>query len=442
MPGDASAMLKQFKTIVFGGLLALSPFFAGQAAAQSQGTVIYTVQRNDTLYGIADRYLVSSESARQVQRFNRVRNPRHLSINRRLRIPRNLLRHEPVQLIVSSFSGPVTIGGEAPATDMILNENDIVMTGPNGFIRFSSGFGGRITLPSNTTAQLIRARRYILGNTLDVDFSVTRGRATASSPTLEGQDRVRMRTPVAVTAVRGTEFRVAYDPENGDNSLTEVTEGAVQVAAGGQERAAPAGFGVSSSAAGVSEPEALLPSPQFLDRGAVQTDELLNFSFEPVVGAKGYRVQLGRDAGLLDIVSEQVVNTEAATMQSIENGRYYVRVRSISESGLEGGNSDSDSFLRKQLGVVALAGASPDYDSFNFSWTPSGGESATFAFQIWLQDTPETLLVDEVGLTATKIALTNLSAGKYEWRVAVTETDPEEGLIKVWGEAQTLTVSQ
>jgi hypothetical protein len=437
-------MLTHIKALTFGRFFAVLASLAlpvVPAAASAPDTISYTVIPNDTLYGIARRYLVNDESALRVQRFNAVRNPRRLSIDRTLLIPRELLRHQPVELRVAAFSGPVAIGGNAPIIGSILSEGAIVETGRNGFISFAGGFGGRISLPSNTTARLIKARRYVLGDTLDVDFAVSRGRANATSPALEGQDRLRMRTPVAVTAVRGTQFRVAYDPETGDSSLTEVTEGEVQVAAGGQERAAPAGFGVSSSASGVSEPEELLPSPEFRDPGAVQTSETLNFAIEPVAGAAGYRVQLARDAGFLDVVTEQMISTEAASIPSIENGRYFVRARSISQSGLEG-SSESYSFLRKRVGVAAAAGSSPDYDGFNFSWIPEGGENASFAFQMWLEADPSTLLVDEIGLDTRQVILTDLAPGKYVWRVAASETDPQEGLIKVWGPAQTLIVSQ
>lgn len=436
-------MRQFFKTLTLGGLFTLLASFAAPIAANETETVSYTVVPNDTLYGIARRYLVNEESARQLQRFNAVRNPRRLSIDSTLEIPRELLRHRVVELQVAAFSGPVVIGGNTPLIGAVLAEGATVETGRNGFISFNfvGGFSGRISLPSNSTARLIKARRYVLGNTLDVDFAVSRGRANATSPRLEGQDRLRMRTPLAVTAVRGTEFRVAYDPERGDSSLTEVTEGEVQVAAGNEERAAPAGFGVSSSALGVSEPEELLPSPEFIDPGAVQTAETLNFAMEPVSGATGYRVQLAREAGFVDVITEQLVDTEAVTIPSIENGRYFVRARSISPSGLEG-TSESYSFLRKRVGVAATAGTSPDYDGFNFSWLPQGGDAASFAFQMWSESDPGTLLIDEIGLDVTQITLTNLAPGKYAWRVAASETDPEEGLIKVWGPAQTLTVSR
>lgn len=415
---------------------AVVPAFANEA-----DNVAYTVAPGDTLYGIAVRYLVSAEAARQIQQINKVRNPRRLSIDRTLLIPRQLLRYNPAELRVVAFSGPVKIAGNAPTIGTALREGEAIETGPNGFISLSSQFGGRISLPSNTSARLIRARRYVLGDTLDVDFAIARGRANATSPVLEGQDRLRMRTPLAVTAVRGTEFRIAYDAQAGEVSLTEVTEGEVRVAAAGQERAAPAGFGVSSNPLGVSEPEKLLPAPAVVNPGAIQTGAALEFALEPVSGAVGYRLQLARDAGFLDIIAEQVENDEFAMLPGIDNGRFFVRARGIALSGLEG-DSQSYSFVRKRLGVTASAAAAADYNGFNFAWAPEGSERATFAFQLWLEAEPQRLLVDEMGLTATQITLTDLPPGTYAWRVAAVDAGPDQGLLKVWAAPQTLIVAE
>lgn len=426
------------------GVVSLAAPVSANESGSDGGTVSYTIAPNDTLYGIAQRYLINEESALQLQRLNAVRNPRALPIDSTLTIPREMLRHNPVELKVAAFSGPVVINGAAPVMGAALPEGSTVETGRNGFISFSGGAsvrGARISLPSNTSARLITARRYVLGNTLDVDFAVSRGRANATSPTLNGQDRLRMRTPLAVTAVRGTQFRVAYDPESGTSSLTEVTEGNVQVAAGGETRPAPAGFGISASDTGVSEPEALLPSPKFIDSGTVQTGEALNFAMEPVAGAAGYRVRLARSAGPLDVIAEQVVDSEEVSFAGLENGRYFVSARSISQSGLEGAAEDYG-FLRKRVGVSAAAGSSPDFDGYAFNWLPEGGENATFAFQLWAENNPGALLVDEVGLTSSGLALTDLPAGRYLWRVAASETDASDGLIKIWGPAQILNVSE
>ncbi|WP_337661291.1 LysM peptidoglycan-binding domain-containing protein [Erythrobacter sp. Alg231-14] len=436
-------MLKTIKPLTIAAIVAAYAGIAAPGLARNADTVTYTVEPGDTLYDITETYLVDGVNPARLQEMNRVRNPRRLSINRTLTIPRNLLKYELVELAVGDWTGPVTIDGSTPVRGTVLPVGAEIVTQRNGFITFTGSFGGRISLPSNTTAVLERARRYRLYNTLDVDFDVQRGRANATSPTLNGQDRLRMRTPIATTAVRGTEFRVAYDPENSDVSLTEVTEGAVQVAAGGATQPAPAGFGVSSSSSGVGEPEALLPAPAFIDLGAVQTEEALTFAFEPVDGAQGYRVQLARDLTFLDILAERIVTDQVAVFESVENGRYHLRGRAISSSGLEGLSvSDGEtSFLRKRVGVTADSENSADLDAYIFRWLTAGGEGATFAFQLWLEDAPENLLVDEVGLTSNEIALSNLAIGKYAWRVAATETDPIDGMIKIWGPSTPLTVS-
>ncbi len=436
--------MKNFKALFVGSCIALLSCLSAPVAANGSDYVTYKIEANDTLFGIAREYLLTQQSARQVQRLNRISNPRRLRIGSNLRIPRRLLAYRDVELRVANFSGPVTIDGRAPQVSQTLALNDRIVTRANGFITFTANFGGRISLPSNTTAQLTRSRRYKLGDALDVDFLVTRGRANISSPTLNEQDRLRMRTPLAVTAVRGTDFRIGYDPESGEFSLTEVTEGAVNVAAGEEERAAPAGFGIASTSTGVNPPEELLPAPAVNDPGAIQTGETLDFTLEPVTGARGYRVQLAKDASFLDVVSERLIDTEITSFPTLEDGRYFVRARAIAQSGLEG-QSEAYSFLRKRLGVSASATSSLDDSAYTFGWLAQGGgeDSApvTFAFQMWSEDAPDILLVDELGLTVTQLALTDLAPGRYEWRVAAISTDVEEGLIKVWGAPQTLVVS-
>ncbi len=432
--------MKQFKSMIFGGVAAALVLVASPAVASSDEYVTYTVKRTDTLYGIADRYLINRQSALQVQRLNRIRNARRLRINRELRIPRNLLSSQPVLLTVAALSGNVLIDGQAPAIGTVLREGEAVTTGSNGFVSFTTSYGGRVSLPTNTSAVLQSARRYTLGNALDVDFRLRRGRVNTQSPRLNPQDRLQMSTPLAVTAVRGTTFRIGFDPDGGDVSLTEVTEGAVNVAAGDQQRDAPAGFGIASTSAGVMPPEELLPAPAILDPAAVQTGETLDFAVEPTMGATGYRVQLARDAGFLDVLGEQVVDTTAVSLPGLDNGRYFVRARAIAESGLEG-QSESYSFLRKRLSVAGTASAAEGFDGYTFGWLPEGGENVSFAFQLWEEGNAEALLVDELGLSVTELALINLEPGRYGWRVAALDTDPQEGLIKVWGAPQTLVVS-
>ena len=421
-------------------LVAASLMVAGPASAQDDGPISYTVKKGDTLYGLQEKYLVGANAARSVQRLNGITNPRYLPVAKVLKIPRELLRYETVDLKVAGFSGPVEIASRRPAVGASLGVGDLVTTGRGGFVSFRASNGAQVSLPSNTSARLLRARKYVLDGILDVDFSVLKGRGEAVSPKLGPQGRMRMRTPNSVTAVRGTEFRVAY-VEEGERSLTEVVTGAVGVAAGGQEKATAAGFGVASGASGVGENEALLPAPDIAKPGAVQTGKTLIFDVTPAEAAQGYRAQIATDAGFLEVVSEQIVAEGPAEFDNLENGRYFVRARAISDSGLEGFSTDPETFRRKRLDVAAAVEESPLADGFLFKWLPEGEGETVFAFQMWREGEADRLLVDETGMRETGLILTDLENGNYVWRVAAIQA-VEEGLLKVWGPEQKLSVSE
>jgi hypothetical protein len=421
--------------ILLAGLVPGAP-----ARAEEDGPITYRVEQGDTLYGIAKRFLKSDAAAREVQKLNKVRNPRRLPVNSQLDIPRNLLRYRPVDLTIAAFSGPVRIDGAAPQVGASLNEGQVITTGRNGFISFRSGFGARFSMPSNSIMRLDRARKYLLGDILDVDFAVLTGRGSAGSPKLKEQDRLRMRTPKATTAVRGTDFRVGYI-EAGDISLTEVVEGSVSLALGEATGGVDAGFGVASTAAGLGAPEALLAAVEFVEPGKIQTDEALKFTIVPMDRAQAYRVQLARDAGFLDVLSETITSDLSIAFDGLEDGRYFIHARGISATALEG-NSQAYSFRRKRLGVSGSAAPSPLGDGFLFKWAAAGEGPSTFAFQLWREDDAAHPLVDETGLSITSLVLTDLAPGSYKWRVAVMQADKEDGLIKVWGAPESLVVSE
>lgn len=428
------AKLRPFGVALWAAVLAAAP-----AAAEDTPYVTYEVKRGDTLYQLSRDYMQDPGNAITVQKLNRVRDARYLPVNSSINIPRELLRFERIDLRVAGFSGPVEVAGRPPSVGAALNENQIVTTGRGGFISFQAANGTQVSLPSNARARLLKARRYLLNDIIDIDFAILSGRGEAVSPKLGPQGRMQMSTPTATTAVRGTEFRVAHNEAAG-RSLTEVVTGEVGVAAGGEIKPTLAGFGVASTSAGVGEAEAMLPAPQIDDPTAVQTAELLTFKINPSAGAAAYRAQIAKDAGFLEVVSEKIVSEGTVEFESLENRRYNFRARAISPTGIEG-FSETHSFKRKRLGVAAEAGKSPLGDGFLFKWAPQGGENALFAFQLWQEGEAGAMIVDETGLSTANMTLTELPNGVYHWRVAAMEAD-EDGLLKIWGPTQKLNVSE
>lgn len=413
---------------------------AGQARANGDGDILYTVSAGDTLYELDQRYFAGKDAIATVARVNNIRNPRALPTGKTLQIPRELLRYQSYPLQIAGFSGPVRIDGQPVTAGMTLRVGSEIQTGPNGFVSFSSSDGAVIAIPSNSRARLIRSRRYLLDRKLDVDFKVLRGRTEVRAPKLKPQERFRVRTPNAVTAVRGTEFRVVYG-EEAERSVTEVVEGQVGVSVGDATGIADMGFGIAASNDGLSATQPLLPAPSMDKPGAIQTDETLSFSIDLPEGGVAHRTQLARDAGFVDVIAESVEAAPQATFDSLDDGRYFVRARAISAEGIEG-LSDVYSFRRKRVGIEGGVEPSPLADGFMFAWRAAGSGQNFAAFQLWDARTPSDLMIDEVGLSEQGLILTGLETGVYEWRVATMQADEQDGFIKVWSPPQKLTVTE
>ncbi len=414
------------------------------AQAQSDsGVVTYRMKAGDTLIGIDNRFMSGANAVVTIARLNRISNPRRIPIGTVLRLPRRLLAWRNAGLVVRSFSGPVNINGAAPQIGAQLSEGAVIRTGANGFISFQSADGATIALPSNSHARLDRARIYRLRNLRDVEFRILGGRGTINAPTLRQEERFRTSTPVAVTAVRGTEYRVGFDAAS-SRSVTEVVEGTVSVEGTVLTESDPQltneGFGVAATSAGVAEPEALLPPAEIASPGAIQTGETVAFTIALPTGAQATRTQIARDAGFLEVIAEQIGSSDVSEFVDIEDGRYFIRARGISDNGIEG-LSETFSFRRKRLGAEAVVEASPLADGFRFAWLPQGEGITHFAFQLWREGAADVPLYDEIALPGSATVITGLEPGTYIWRVAAIQSDAEEGLLTVWGPEQSLTVS-
>lgn len=416
--------------------LALAPAAQAQTA---DGYVTYSMERGDTLNSVQQRFLKRGNSVPTLVRLNRIANVRRIPVGTRLLLPRELLAWRPAGLAVRSFSGPVTIDGVVPAIGAAVIEGAVIRTGANGFVTFQSADGASIALPSNAHARLERARTYALRDLRDIEFRILNGRGEVQAPTLRNEERFRTSTPVAVTAVRGTQYRVAYDEASGLGA-TEVLEGTVWVARAGDERLTGEGFGIAARAAGLSAPELLLPPAVIANPGAVQTGEAVAFAVTPPQGAQLSRTQLARDAGFLEVVADDVSGADDVEFSGLADGRYFVRARGIAASGVEG-LTETFSFRRKRLGAEAVVEPSPLDDGFRFAWLPQGEGITHFAFQLWREGEAATPLFDELALPGSSTVITGLQPGAYVWRVAAIQSDSEDGLLKVWGPEQSLTVS-
>jgi hypothetical protein len=418
------------------GTTMAAPPVAPSRIAPIDTPVTYVVRRGDTLYDLAKAYLRRTSDYHHVQRANRISRPRVLQVGARLRIDPALLRTAPLDARLSAFSGPVQVetdGRLAPARiGMAIVEGQRLITGPNAFATIDIADASRVTLPSNTSLRVVRLRQVALTNAPQRIFQLDEGRgAVSATPNANPNARFEIRTPVSISAVRGTEFRVRYAPAQAGlpaRAQTAVLKGAVAVYAPDAKpvildmtTATPAGFGVTATPDALSGPTALLPPPRLSPGDDRQNDKTIRFAAAPVAGAAAYRLQLSRDAGFVDLFAEATVSEPVAVFDDMPNGTYFVRLTALDGGGLEGMGADY-SFDRDldtlEPGPSPTANIEGRHRYFLFRWAASGDGVRTFRFQLFSGTEPVSPVVDQPGLTDSQLTLTDLPPGAYSWRVS------------------------
>lgn len=426
----------RFLAANFGKIAILLAFITGSiASASDDAPVRYTVRKGDNLITLGERYLLNPQSYKLVQHQNRIADPHAIPIGKILLIPRSLLKYRPASAKLISVRGQVLSRSENAVVGQVLPEGADISTGPSSFATMLLDDGSRISLPSNSNVRISRLRSYILGGSLDYDFDIAKGGLRSSVVKHKtGDDRYQVRTPKAVSAVRGTDFQSRYEVESGSD-FAEVVEGALAVEAGSSAvLALPAGNGLAVKAGGGVVTEALLAPPSLTAPGKTQAEKIVRFDAKE---AGGVRYTIASDAGFIEQVADTIAPDGKAEFAELANGNYFVRARAISANGIQGIPA-TFAFKRRLNGVTASVGQGEE--GYAFRWTGEGEGVQRFHFQLFRNATDQIALVDEAGLSSDRITLSDLPPGDYFWRVGVVQyLEGEVGIN--WTPLEKLSVS-
>jgi len=403
-----------------------------RAPSSPQGDDEYPVRAGETLNGISARLLHEGET-RRVQRalaqHNRLSDADRLQPGQVLRIPRAWLKSRPSTLEVTSVQGEVRSGGQPLAAGARLAAGDDVRSGANGYVTLKLADGSTLLLMPASEARIERAQGSPAGGTTDTALQLERGRAEARvQRPAKGASRFEIRTPVATTAVRGTDFRVAVG-EARDRSTSEVLAGEVGVRdTGGRSGVGvPAGFGtrVLADQAPLA-PRALLRAPFLWTGVRLVARTPTDIEFSPQGGARSYRVLLAANQDMSAVLSERVVDAPVARLGALADGDYYLRVRAIDDIGLEG--RDAVARLRVRSQAEAPRPSSPPDrsriygDSAEFAWLPDTAATG-YVLQIARDPGFQVLAQEWNGLREPRQAAGSLAPGQYYWRIASRQAD-------------------
>lgn len=417
-----------------------APTAASTAAAGTPMTN-YVIRRGDTLIDIGERYFTRPENWRRVQTINRVTNPYRLPIGGVLRIPTSFFRVATAGARVAAFQGPVAVvrAGQrsAPRVDQALAEGDVLETGPNAHLRLTLSDGGAVAVPSNTRMRVDRLRADVLTGGLDQSFSVLQGRIESRVAPVRNGGAYTVRTPVSVSAVRGTVYRTSFDADLA-RATAEVLEGEVDVDSGGGAASVTPGLGAVMGAAGLVV-KALPPAPYLVEPDAPRAGAEVAFDIIPVPGAVAYRALVASDPALADVVAqaESASGETRVLLPPLPDGFHYLSLTAVSADGLEGPASVYD-FLRarsevRDLTVEPGSGAG----GRRFLWASEGAAVPRYRFQLGRPGEPP--LIDREGLSEPVFEVPTLAPGDYVWRVRVSRTVLGQ-LVDVWSDPQTLSV--
>lgn len=404
------------------------------AMPSEDGAVTYKIKPGDTLIGLAEQFMLSRDRYKIVQQQNRIANPHAVPVGKVISIPRQVLAFKLTDARFVAVRGAVLASAKQAAVGQSLREGATITTGPSSFATLALSDGSRVSLPSNSDIRIRRLRTYNLGGSVDFDFDILKG-GTRSNVTKKQSpdDRFRMRTPKAVSAVRGTDFQTRIDPVN-SREFAEVVEGGLAVDTGDGAAPLAQGNGLAITDDRRVIQESLLPPPNVPGAGKVQADRIVSFAAEPRTST---RFTIGADSSFIEQVADVISEDGTANIADLPNGRYFVRTRAISANGIQGLPA-TYAFKRRLNGVTATAGKGDE--GYVFRWASEGSGKTNFHFQLFAKTQKSAPIVDEAGLSGDKITISDLPAGTYQWRVAVVQYLEGEASIN-WTPFESLTIS-
>lgn len=216
---------------------------AGTLSAQDEAEKLQVIEvkRGDTLAKISKKYLEDPSQWPALLKYNKLSNPNLIQPGMRLKVPANLGKKPAAIVVYKSGKSQYARAQENSWKDVFIKlalfSEDQVKTGAQATVHLQL---------SNLTVLRLQPESYIIVNKVDKGskdaiFSLNEGRIFASvSNMAKSGGQLRIRTPAAVAAVRGTVFDL-----NADAKTTGLAchEGQVDVSAQKVTVEVPQGMG-------------------------------------------------------------------------------------------------------------------------------------------------------------------------------------------------------
>jgi LysM repeat protein len=348
-------------------VLVCNLFYIGRSGEIMAEDWIYTVQPGDNLWNLTEEYLIDMSYWSGLRQLNKIADPYHIPPGSKLRVPVKWITQFSILAKVNSIHGQAElIDAESGKITPLSSGNfvfmgDSIQTKPDSTLVLEFVDGS--TLLVQPDSRLVLNNLSLFGKTgmADTQLHLNQGRVETKVEKKKGPaSRFEISTPVGVTSVRGTDYRVSSEPDS-DKSLAEVLEGGVRVNSASHTKLITEGYGSQfSSHAPPSQPIELLAAidtksiPEVFDRVPIQ------FVQPSAPKIKGYRLQIFTDQNFDEVLFDRKYITNQIRGPELPDGDYYGRIRGMDENGLEGKNAEFQFKINAKPEAPFLQDPKPD----------------------------------------------------------------------------------
>ena len=301
----------------------------------------YTFRPGDSIWKIAEKYTTTVNNWGEIQKLNQIRQgpDRRIRPGTRIIIPISMLKLQPAPALVVAINGDASlVRANGDKKKLTLGEKlysgDSVLTTDKQSLRIQFADESELQVLSNSKVVLDKLSYHKQSGMVDTRIRLDSGSVNTWVEKQHPDSHYEIRTPAAITAVRGTAFRLSTD--DGQISRTEVTEGFVAVSAGASEKNLQDGYGiVAEKDKPLPEPVKLLSPPEVsLEAVADQTG--MQVTWVALEGAKFYRYQLAVDDKFNQMSIDSTSFDNNLMLDQLPPGHYYLRIRGVDQLKLEG----------------------------------------------------------------------------------------------------------
>lgn len=392
---------------------------------------VYVVTQGDSLWNISEKHLIDIDKYKEIQALNNIRQPRKMQPGTKLRIPLSWLKQNAAPVIVLSLKGTATLiraGVSIPVTSQTTFElGDEIRVTQNSYVSLLFADGTRLLLTQASHLKFDHLSAYGTTGMVDTRVHIEKGKLQVKAAKQEGAgSRFNVKSGTAITAVRGTEFRVGqFGSTNEPSTGIEVTEGAVSVANGSQEIDVPAGYAVKVDK-DISKPIQLLPAPLSPSNLYITKPTDMAVAWQQVAGADSYEIILSN----LKHETLTIFNTSQTVIElpDLDDGKYIAEISAFDKNSIQGMSTTVTLEVnRYPTPPKSLTSKTTMVNSLGvLSWNAQSQRNKV-KLQIAI-DSKFKKLIFETTIDDTQFELeSKLQAGKYFWRIALQGADGQWG---------------